>query len=489
MGIDPLVHQRLRDHRLVLLVVAKPAKTHQVDHHVLLVQGPVIHRDLGREQADLGVIAVDVKDRRFDHFGHVGAIRGAARVARIRGREADLVVDDDVERAAGPVATGLGEVQRFHHHALAGDGRIAVEQDGHHLRAGGVVAAILPGPHRAFDHRIDDFQMRRVECQRKVHRSAGSGHVGRKTHVVFHVACGERGVVLAFEFGKELAGQLAEGIDQHVQPPAVRHPDHRFLDAGRAGALQQMIEHRDHRFAALARKPLLSDVFGMQIFFQRLGRGQPLEQVLFHRRIVVRARVHRLEAVLQPHPLFGVGDVHVFGAHRAAIRFAQSRDQVAQLLTRWPAGDIGAELDVHVGVGQTIRLRIELRQVGLFRASQRVDIGKAITHHPVAQFHQRDTGLLLRHFRVDDPHRRLALLGEADERIDDRRMGDVGSAIAQLVEVGAPRRADAGRVGKVALVLLFDEGHVAPEQRRGAQKLVHPAHGLSPARGTRLWSN
>ena len=48
---DLLVHQRLRDHRLVGLVVAEPAEADEVDEHVLVELLPVLERDLDREQA------------------------------------------------------------------------------------------------------------------------------------------------------------------------------------------------------------------------------------------------------------------------------------------------------------------------------------------------------------------------------------------------------------------------------------------------------
>ena len=46
----------------------------------------------------------------------------------VRG-EADLVVDDDVHRAADVVAPGLGHLEGLHHHALASERRIAVDDD------------------------------------------------------------------------------------------------------------------------------------------------------------------------------------------------------------------------------------------------------------------------------------------------------------------------------------------------------------------------
>ncbi len=75
------------------------------------------------------------------------------------------------------------------------------------------------------------------------------------------------------EFGKQHAGLLAQNIHQHVQSAAVRHADHGFLHALLTGALQQMIEQRNQCLAAFQRKALLSDIFGVQIAFQRFRGG------------------------------------------------------------------------------------------------------------------------------------------------------------------------------------------------------------------------
>ena len=141
MLVDLLVHQRLRDHRLVGLVVAEPAEADEVDEHVLVEALPVVERELGGEQARLGIVAVDVEDRRLDHLRDVGAVERAAHVARIGRREADLVVDDDVDRAAGVVAARLRHVQAFLHDALPGDRGVAVDQHRQHLVAARVAGA------------------------------------------------------------------------------------------------------------------------------------------------------------------------------------------------------------------------------------------------------------------------------------------------------------------------------------------------------------
>ena len=228
---DLLVHQRLRQAGRVLLVVAELAEADDVDHHVLAELLAVVHGQLGAQHDGLGVVAVHVQHRRLDHLDDVGAVQRGAGVARVAGGEADLVVDDQVHRAAGEVAARLRQRQRLHHHALAGKGRVAVHQHRQHLRAGLVAAAVHARLDRALDHRVDDLQVAGVEGQAQVHRAAGGGDVAGEALVVLHVARRQRlgrGVV---ELGEQVLGHLAQGVDEHVQPPAVRHADDDLLHA------------------------------------------------------------------------------------------------------------------------------------------------------------------------------------------------------------------------------------------------------------------
>ena len=132
------------------------------------------------------------------------------------------------------------------------------------------MAALLARAHRAFHHRVDDFQMRGIERQSQVHRPARGGDVGRETLVVFHVAGSQfamRGM-LALELQEQVARQFADGVDQHVEAAAVRHADHHFLHALAAGTLNQVIQQRNQAVAALQRKAFLPDIAGVQVFFQ-----------------------------------------------------------------------------------------------------------------------------------------------------------------------------------------------------------------------------
>ncbi len=159
MGRDFFVHQGLREAGRVLLVVTQLAETSDVDHHVLAEFHAVFQRQLRGQDHGLGIVTIHVQHRCFHHLHDVGAKHGRTHVARVGGGETDLVVDDDVHCAAGGITTGLGQRQGFLIHALAAEGRITMHQHGQHLAAFGVATAVHARTHRAFHHRVDDFQM------------------------------------------------------------------------------------------------------------------------------------------------------------------------------------------------------------------------------------------------------------------------------------------------------------------------------------------
>src|SRR3546814_4997193 len=83
------------------------------------------------------------------------------------GRETDLVVDDEVDAAAGIVAADAGKAEAFPDDALPREGRVAMDQHGQHLlMPGQVVAEGLLRADLAQHHRIDGFEVRRVGDQR-----------------------------------------------------------------------------------------------------------------------------------------------------------------------------------------------------------------------------------------------------------------------------------------------------------------------------------
>ncbi len=479
MLVDGLVHQRLGDHRLVGFVVALAAKTDEVDEHVLVVFLAVFDRNFHRQQARLGVVAVDVKDRRFDHLGHIGAIQRAARVARIGRGEADLVVDDDVDRAAGSVAARLGKVERLLHHALTGNRGVAVNEHRHDLVACRIAAPVLPRAHRAFDDGIAYFQVRRIERERQVHRSARRDDVGREALVVLHVAGGKVGRLLALEFGEQIGGHLAQRIDQDVEPPAMRHADHHLLHTRGAGLLDQVVEHRNHGVAALARKPFLPDIFGAEVALERLGGRKTLEDVPAKLGAVGRPRAQRFDPFLDEALLRRIRHVHVFGTERAAVRLLQRGDQVPEAhpvrtgVAAFKRTDV--ELGIHVGLAEPIGLDVEVGDIGPFLALQRVEIRVEHAQRAELADQPQHQDLLVHRLCVDHAARKLAALRELNEGFDDRRVRDVVRIAAQRVEIAAPVATDRAGVRQVGLVLLLDKRRVAAEE--GAVLLVFPHHG------------
>ena len=226
---DRLVHQRLGERRLVAFVVAVTAIAEHVDDDRLLEFLPEFGRHLGGEDHGFRIVAVDVEDRRLDHLGDVGRIGRGARIARAGG-EADLVVDDEVHRAAGAVPAQPGQPEALRHHALAGERRVAVDQQRHHhgaiVRRGAEL--VLLGAHLAEHHRIDDLEMRGIGGERQVHLVVVEFAIRRGAEVVFHVAgaldlVGRRRAAL--EFVEDGAVRLAHDLRQHVEPAAMRHAD------------------------------------------------------------------------------------------------------------------------------------------------------------------------------------------------------------------------------------------------------------------------
>jgi len=107
MGSHFLVHQRLRDHRFIRLVVTEFAEADDVDHNILLEFLAEFHRHFGDKGDCLRVIAIDVEDRCLDHLENVGAVQRRTQVTRIGSGEPNLVVDDNMHRTARAIATRL----------------------------------------------------------------------------------------------------------------------------------------------------------------------------------------------------------------------------------------------------------------------------------------------------------------------------------------------------------------------------------------------
>src|SRR3546814_11339194 len=94
------------------------------DHDVAMEGLAIFHRQLAREGDGFRIVAVDVQDRRLHALRHVAGIGRAAGELRAGG-EADLVVDDAVDAAAGSVATDAGKTETLPDASLPRNARLA----------------------------------------------------------------------------------------------------------------------------------------------------------------------------------------------------------------------------------------------------------------------------------------------------------------------------------------------------------------------------
>src|SRR5204862_8105174 len=116
------------------------------------------------------IVRVHMDGRNFESLGEVAGIEGRPRVAGT-GRESDLVVRDDVDRAADSVAGELGKIERLRDYSLAGEGGIAVDRDGQRssevpFRPSRLPAILLGRPRTPHDNRVHEFEVAGIRAER-----------------------------------------------------------------------------------------------------------------------------------------------------------------------------------------------------------------------------------------------------------------------------------------------------------------------------------
>ena len=507
-GVDASVHERLRVAGVVALVVAVAAVAEHVDDDVLVERLPVGEGQPGHAHDRFGVVAVDVEDRGLDHLRHVGGVLRGPSGGRRRG-EAELVVDDHVDRAAHAVALDVGQVERLGDHTLAGERGVAVDQHREHRVVARRLDQVHLCPRHPDHHGVDGFEVRGVGRQLDADGVAPPAlELPGLAEVVLHVAraLDRIGVDVALELVEELLVALPDDVDQHVQPTAVGHAEHGRVHVCVGGLGQHGVEQRDGRFGAVEAEALLTEVLRAEELLEGLGGVEPLEDVV----LLVHADLDGdpLHVLLDPALLGGLLDVHVLDADRAAVGVAQHVQHVVELHAGASTDAAGEELPIEVPDGESVGRRIELRvQMGLL-ARQRVEVGDEVAADPVHVHELLDLHLLVEHggFAVDGVHVATpldGLVGHPDRAEDllvevvlahqqlvdplqeEPRLG----ALDDAVVVGRGdrhdlRHAEVGEHGRVRALVL---GRVAQAAHAHDQALTrhearHGLHGADRAR-------
>ena len=164
---DRLVHQRLGKGRLVAFVVPETAVTEHVYDDILVEGLTKLNRDPRHMNHRFRIVAVHVENWRLHDLGNVRTIGPGAGVHRICGKS-DLVVHHEMNGSANAVTLEFGEVQGLRHKPLAGESRIAMHQERHHLFSLSILALVLLCTHLADHHGIHRLKVRGICRQGEV---------------------------------------------------------------------------------------------------------------------------------------------------------------------------------------------------------------------------------------------------------------------------------------------------------------------------------
>ena len=328
---DARVEHGLRVGRFVTFVVTPAAVTDDVDDGVAPELALVVHGQPDGAQHGLGEVAVGVRDGRLDALRHVGAVVRRAHVDRAR-RETDLVVHDQVHRAAAAVGAQLRHVERLGGDPLSTERGVAVDEDRQNAPALHVPDRVLVRTHHAADDRVDRLEMARVGRKHDLDLLARGRRVGPAlTEVVLDVAGAllgprqEHGLELAEDLGR----RLAHDVRQDVEPPAVGHADDHALDTALRRTLDQLGEGRNQRVGPLEREALVAHVAGVQETLEVLGARQQCEDPQAMVRVERHLLVRVLGALSDPPLAVAVDDVHVLQRPAPAVRATQGREDLA----------------------------------------------------------------------------------------------------------------------------------------------------------------
>ena len=374
--------------------------------------------------------------------------------------------------AAGRVARERLEVERLGDAALAGERRVAVDEDRQGdarvviALARRAVGLLRAGP--PLDDGIDRLEVARVGDERD-RDVAGRRRAGSlRAEVVLDVAAAsllarDDGLdrPLALELAQDRLVRPADDVREDVEPAAMRHPEHDLVGAVRGGELDRLVEHRDHHVEALDGELLLPEEGAPQVALHPLDLAEALEQphpLVARERAPVAAGLDRLP---QPDALLVVGDVLDLVRDRAGVRLPQPRQRIGERL----ALDVQAQQpsrDARLQLRRQLRdqpLGLEGRIAGRL-GPERVEVRREMAVHPER--------LDERHRGGDAAEELLVLLGNRGSRCcRGRRRSRSGRGVSVTVrgcELEQPR--EAGLPLQQDLGLALEE--VAPLLRHGA---------------------
>ena len=108
------------------------------------------------------------------------------------------------------------------------------------------------------------------------------------------------------------------------------HADDDLPHAPIGSIFHNVVQDRKKRLGTFQRKPLLTDILGLQELLEQLREVQLQEGAQFLPPLQPRFIASRLHALLKPYANAGVLNVHVFDADGPAVRFLQGGQELTE---------------------------------------------------------------------------------------------------------------------------------------------------------------
>ena len=238
-----------------------------------------------------------------------------------------------MDGSAGAVAGDSREGEAFGDDALAGEGRVAVEEHRKDLaHRPAPAAADLKRAHLAEHDRVDRLEMAGIGDQRHVDLDPVELAVRRGAEMIFDVARAADVLGIgraAGELAEDRPVGLGHDVGEDVQPAAMGHPEDDLANPVLAAIFDHALQRRDHRLAAVQPEALGADIFAGEELLPLLGLDHLLEDRLLALGREADLGVAALHPLLEEAALVDVVDVHIFEADIAAIIAPEDLDDLA----------------------------------------------------------------------------------------------------------------------------------------------------------------
>ena len=454
---DAAGHVRLREAGLIGLIVTVAAVANDVDDDIAAKGLTELQGELRGADDFHRAIAIHMEDGRLDHLRHVGAVVGRTGVLRHRG-EADLVVHDEVDRAAGAVTGKLREIQHLRDETLAGESGVTMDEHRDDLLAVLCIAQrTLTGTCHAFYDRIDRFKVARVRREHHADAVAAASLAhGFKAEVILHIAIAADhvGHVVLAELVKEILQRLAQEIRQHAEAATMGHAEHDFLAAVGWQAFEDRLQRHEQGLATFHGETLLPHETAMQEALEAFGLQQPAQRI----HLLLCAGFWRfgdLDAIQQPGADFWIVDVPELEAGFATIDAAQLAEHRFELHRLTTTEHVRLHVFLEFLIREAKARERERRDVRPLRA-ERIEMRGGVSES--AEVMDR-----VRHAHAEAQR----LFGERALGSFRGLRGQLGHAELETFKERRPQRLDGGRVFFPVDVFRLKEVRVSAVGERG----------------------